>query len=64
MSTPQTAVKAIPWSLYYIDSRSGQLNCMDVYLPCTMGKDSIRDYIKSMGHEIDKAISELHCYTY
>ena len=58
-----TGSAMVLWSIYYID-KNGQLNCMDVELPCSMDRDAIRDYVSGMGYEIDKAISELHCYTY
>lgn len=53
----------VKWDIYYFDKHK-RLCHMERELPCGMSKDGIRDYIGRMGYEIDKAISDVDCYTY
>ena len=59
-----TGSATVLWSIYYLDKRNGQLKCMERQLPYNMSKQGIHDYIARMGHTIEKAISDVDCYTY
>lgn len=59
-----TSSTTVVWSIYYLDKRNGQLKCMERNLPRDMSRQGIYDYVTRMGHTIEKAISDVDCYTY